>query len=395
MLQRVQIERFKSIVDLEIDLGRVNVFIGANGSGKSNVLEAVGVLGAAASGRVDDESLLRRGVRPGVPGLYKTAFKLAKNVPHIKFGARSEAEAVYEVTLWNPLKDPSPAWRFKTEVLLTTGGRPVATRNPASKKTLNQERGLAALESIELLAEDPAYLLMSELRDYSIHCPNTPTLRGLVQDQQSRMPLGLSGGRLPEAVAELSAAASKDESLEAAVARAHDLLDWAIDYRTAASGTVPLSPSAARSAQVVEFRDRFMMHGRNRLTGYDASEGALYLLYYVTLALHPKAPRCLAVDNFDQALNPRLAQRVAGAICEWTAHGNPKQWLLTAHNPAVLDGLPLGDPGVRLFAVDRNSEGHTQVRRIDVATGLAKRPDESWTLSRMWMNGLLGAVPNV
>jgi hypothetical protein len=50
---------------------------------------------------------------------------------------------------------------------------------------------------------------------------------------------------------------------------------------------------------------------------------------------------------------------------------------------------------VRLFAVDRNSEGHTQVRRIDVAAALAKRPDESWTLSRMWMNGLLGAVPNV
>ncbi len=32
-------------------------------AGKSNLLEALGVLSAAVSGRVDDEALLRRGVR--------------------------------------------------------------------------------------------------------------------------------------------------------------------------------------------------------------------------------------------------------------------------------------------------------------------------------------------
>jgi hypothetical protein len=396
MLRQVRIERFKSIVDLAIDLGRVNVFIGANGSGKSNILEAVGVLGAAASGRVDDESLLRRGVRPGVPGLYKTAFQLRKPVAHIKFGATSDGGASYDVTLWNPLADPSPAWRYKTEALLSADGKAVATRNPASKKTLNQELGLAALEAVELPAEDAAYRLISELRDYAIHCPNTPALRGLVQDVQNRVPVGLSGGRLPEAVQELAVAASKDDALTEALSRAGDLIDWAQEFRTAPSGTVPLSPSASRSANVIEFRDRYMMKSRNRLTGYDASEGALYVLCYAALALHPRSPSCLAVDNFDQALNPRLARAVGEAICEWTARAQPpRQWLLTAHNPAVLDGLPLQDDGVRLFAVDRNSEGHTRVHRIDVQAALASRPDDSWTLSRMWMNGYLGALPNV
>ena len=56
MIRTLKIERFKSIVKLELELGRVNVFIGANGSGKSNLLEAVGILGAAAFGRVDDET---------------------------------------------------------------------------------------------------------------------------------------------------------------------------------------------------------------------------------------------------------------------------------------------------------------------------------------------------
>jgi predicted ATPase len=83
MLRTLKVERFKSLVKLELELGRINVFVGANGSGKSNLLEAVGVLGAAAFGRVDDETLLRRGVRPGVPSLYKTAFSSKDKVPRI------------------------------------------------------------------------------------------------------------------------------------------------------------------------------------------------------------------------------------------------------------------------------------------------------------------------
>ena len=73
-LREIHIKGFKSIVDQTVSLGRVNCFIGANGVGKSNVLEAMGVLGAAASGRVDDEAIIRRGVRAGLPRLFKTSF---------------------------------------------------------------------------------------------------------------------------------------------------------------------------------------------------------------------------------------------------------------------------------------------------------------------------------
>ena len=70
MLSKISIQGFKSIHDIQdLELGLVNVFIGANGSGKTNLLEAVGMLSAAASGRVDSESLSRRGVRLSVPHL--------------------------------------------------------------------------------------------------------------------------------------------------------------------------------------------------------------------------------------------------------------------------------------------------------------------------------------
>jgi predicted ATPase len=197
-------------------------------------------------------------------------------------------------------------------------------------------------------------------------------------------------------VEELLTAARKNDPLDDLVEEVRDLLDWASDFSAAPSLGVPLSPSAARSRLVIQFTDRYMAKKRSKLTGYDASEGALYVLYCAVLALHPKAPKCLAVDNVDQALNPRLAQKLMAALCSWTAAlGAGQQWLVTAHNPAVLDGLSLDDPEVRLFTIDRDSQGHTVVRRIDLSAALAVRPGADWTLSRMWMNGLLGAVPNV
>ena len=396
MIRHLKIERFKSLVKLELELGRVNVFVGANGSGKSNLLEGLGVLGAAAFGRVDDETLLRRGVRPGVSKLYRTAFALGKNVQDIGLEAIDASGASLRVTLWTAQNDLGSPWRFKTENLARAWNDVIESRSPNNREKLNPEQGLAAWATVKLPRGDAALELMKLLRNYSIYCPNTPSLRGLAQDLQAREPVGLAGGRLPEAIEELLHHDKKNVVLPEALEDVRDLLDWASDFSTESSVGVPLSPAAARSRLVIQFVDRFMAKKRNKLTGYDASEGALYILYYAALALHPKSPRCLAVDNLDQALNPRLAQKLMTALCSWTNLQNGgRQWLITAHNPAILDGLPLTDPEVRLFTVDRDSNGYTVVRRIDLETALKARPNKEWTLSRMWMNGLLGGVPNV
>ena len=50
MITSLKINGFKSIYDEVINLKVINVFIGANGCGKSNILEALGVISAAAFG---------------------------------------------------------------------------------------------------------------------------------------------------------------------------------------------------------------------------------------------------------------------------------------------------------------------------------------------------------
>ena len=70
MLKSLEIKNFRSIVDAKLQFGRVNLFIGPNGGGKSNILEAIGILSAALGRSIDPIDLDRKGVRLSLPRLF-------------------------------------------------------------------------------------------------------------------------------------------------------------------------------------------------------------------------------------------------------------------------------------------------------------------------------------
>ena len=397
MIEKIVIRSFKSIENLELELGRLNVFVGANGSGKSNLLEAIGVLGAAADGKVNDQTLLQRGVRPGVPKLYKSAFPSSgkKGAAHIAFSGFS-ANASYSVSLNNPLTDPSPAWLYKHEAWLR-GKDKLASRGPNLRGAPNKEVGLAALKAVELKRDDEALALLRRLQSYVIYSPTTPVLRGISPETQPREPLGLSGGGLPDAIHFILSRQATDARFKQICQESLSLITWAKGYGSAAAADMPLSPAASASSRVIRFTDRYMAEGRNKLSGYDASEGALFVLFLAVLAAHPNAPELIAIDNADHGLNPGLAKRLMKAFSDWILSDakTRRQILITSHNPAVLDGLPLQNDAVRLFTVDRDNVGRTVVKRVVVDQKLLAMANQGWTLSRLWTNKLIGGMPDV
>lgn len=406
MIRTIQINGFKSIHEMSLELGTVNCFIGANGVGKSNILEAIGVLGAAANGAVDDEALLRRGVRPGLPRLYNSAFAKVGEPAHIGLAATGEKQECYRVSLQNPLDNPEAAWSFQTE-MLGDGQDEIVADGARKLKNLSPKAGLAALKIVDIPVGNAAAELMWRLQNYAIYSPNTPALRGMTMDPQSRAPVGLAGGRLAEGFADLRKRLQEDLFDDVV-----ELVDWVSEIDVATNYGALLSPSVPSTSLVLKFTDRFMDKSHNELTAYDASEGALYVLFCALLCLSPHSPELFAVDNLDQALNPRLAAKLVGKLGGWLSRvrqtaprvlemlGEPKgepimrQLLFTAHNPAVLDGLDLENPEIRLFAVERSNKGHTCVHRVKMTPELAKL-NEEYPLSRLWMMGHLGAVPNV
>ena len=229
------------------------------------------------------------------------------------------------------------------------------------------------------------------LAGYGIYQPETRILRGNASDPVPVAPVGLSGGRLAEAIQDILTV--KDGKIKFGDLDEEDILslmDWADGFRITAPKKTTLNANVASTRQTVEFEDRYLKKNA-RFTGYDASEGALYVLFILTLAMHPDAPSVFSVDNFDHALDPRLAQRLMRIFCGEILK-REKTVFLTTHNPLVLDGLDLSDDRIRLFTVNRNNKGYTTLERIRISNKLL---ETGMPLSRLWMDGYIGGVPGL
>lgn len=238
---------------------------------------------------------------------------------------------------------------------------------------------------------------LQSLREYAIYNPNTPMLRGLVADMQTRIPVGLSGGGLADGYYSLLREIKGNDDFEEALDEIMELFSWVQGISSETSVASIISSSVPRQKRTITFKDRFMREKYNKLTASDASEGILYALFLAVLCLSEVGPSVFAVDNIDQALNPRVVKKMMSILCDWfTSILNNKQIIVTAHNPSILDGISIADDRIRLFSVDRDLDGLTVIKRVEITDELLRMSKEKdMPLSRLWVEGYIGGVPSV
>ena len=391
-IRKISVGNFKSLYSASFEPGKINVFIGANGSGKSTILEAIGLLSAAMTDRVDSASLQRKGVRLSIPSLYKSNFKdLKRKKLAVDLSLEWEDDCCsdqfrYDVHLTTPTD--TDYWRYHSEAFFQNDEK-IWGRSNASQQQANSYIGFFLIDDNQELTNGRK--IAQHFSSYGIFQPNTMTLRGTIPDPNQTTPIGLNGGRLAEAIKILIH--EEDDELYFGNLYMDDLLDmidWASDISVDAPKKSNINANIPTTRQIIEFTDRYMKEN-SRFTGYDASEGALYVLFMLALSMHPQGPSIFAVDSFDHALNPRLAKKMIQVFCEQIIQNN-KHVFLTTHNPLVLVGLDLTNDDIRLFAVDRDDNGHAQINRILVSQELI---NEGQSLSRLWINGRLGGVPTL
>lgn len=389
-IEEIKIKNFKSLYDLSFSPGKINVFIGANGSGKSSLLEAIGVLSAAMTDRVNNNSLQRKGVRLSTSSLYKSQFtSIERSLLTVDLAmSREQNHNRYEYSVHLTTPTDNDSWKYHSESVCKNGTI-VFGRSNRSSVQLNNKVGYYSLS--EKLTGEEYTSMGNYISGYGIYQPDTLTLRGNVADPTQITPIGLNGGRLADAMGDLFTVA--DDEIMFGTMDINDvleLIDWASDFHIAKPKKSNLNPGVVSTRQVIEFQDRFLKD-KALFTGYDASEGALYVLFMLALAMHPDAPGMFAIDSFDHALNPRLAKRITEIFCRLIIESG-KTVFMTTHNPLVLDGLNLADDRIRLFAMDRNKYGHAKLNRIQISPELL---ETGQSLSRLWINGRLGGVPDL
>ena len=125
MINKLSIRNYKTINKLELELGRVTVLIGENGAGKSNILEAISLAGAASSNKLDNEYLRLRGIRTSEPDLMRSAFSQKNETEDcsIYINVESDKDGKADFKLTNDNK-PFSSWECEIEIQNSEGSTP-------------------------------------------------------------------------------------------------------------------------------------------------------------------------------------------------------------------------------------------------------------------------------
>jgi predicted ATPase len=398
MIKEITIRNFKSIHELKLELGQFNVLIGENGCGKTNILEAVALGGAAAADKLDNEFLNSRGIRVTRPELMRAAFSTQTKDKEIYLKFVGDDDYSKELFLMNDNR-PYSVWKdvrgekLKEQFpgLFKKLLKEMIKKNGAVNGIDNSERSIEELAAqlpgnkreeietkvISIMADNYTFLNNAELAKFIIYSPENTTLRVFEKEGQI-LPLGIKGEGLFKLIKNLFLAEDKAPIEE--IKENLKLIDWFEDFQ--------LPEASAPNEFVLKLKDRFLDAQLNQFDQKSSNEGFLFLLFYLSLFISADTPNFFAIDNLEAAFNPKLCVEVSKTLIR-LAKAKKKQVITTTQNPSILDGINLHNPDERLFIIKRNTLGHTIAKRI------TSKPDTqaSVKLSEAWTRGYIGGLP--
>lgn len=398
MIREIRIINYKSITDLTVKPTRLTVLIGANGSGKSNILEAIALASAASQDKLDNEFLISRGIRVTETRFMRSAFRELPQPPQslqisfregseptiervripretINVSVRGDEEVAFDCELSADETGSYPKWKQFPPIRMKEFKNGIETLNfdLDSDVTPDMLRSVVAR-----IAEWSHSRPVGSLPTFLVYSPEYSSLRTF-QSEGQILPLGIRGEGL---FAHLKALNSEgNRSRLGKIKETLTLIDW--------FETFEIPDDLSSGERAIQIRDRYLPE-RALFDQRSANEGFLFLLFYLTLFISPDTPSFFSIDNIDSSLNPKLCIALVQRITE-LAKEYDKQVILTTHNPAVLDALDLHDEEQSLIVVDRNKNGHTRIRNIDPAK---MNSDQTRVgLSEAFMRGYIGGLP--
>lgn len=400
MINKIEIKNFKSIVDLKMDLGRINVIIGANGCGKTNILESFAFASAASQKKLDNEYLLARGIRIPGPQFVIPAFEDLEETEYDKI-AISIFEGVSIRDIEVKFNKDSKKWE---DASIVDVDRSIIELLNNLLDIYAKQKGLGKIEYRDKDSEHVKGFLIEVLQKaisdkfpdfnpdmipklfdalynnkslptFLIFSPDEIVLRE--QNTESPIkPLGIHGEGLFSFLKEQM---NNEKSLFEKLNEGLNLLDWF-------DGLDVPKDLLSNEAKLL-IGDRYLKESLHFFDQRSTNEGFLYLLFYLTLFNSKETPSFFAVDNIEASFNPKLCMRLIRLLIE-LAKENDKQVILTTHSPFVLDALDLKDDEQRLFVARRDIDGHTRATRIKHKAERTKK------LSEVWINGYIGGLPD-
>jgi len=349
---------YRSLQRIHYPMSRLDVFVGANGVGKSNLYRGLELLRAAAANTLGEE-LAREGL-----DLAMWAGPRRKGPQRVKLAAsfaeadRLEASYRYEVEIGLPPQGPSPppfplAPEIKSEALTYIGsGRRVRMMEREGLHVMaRNEDGRPETIDIDLLDSET---VIGRLED-PVRYPTLDLVRrtllewrfyhGLRTDADSPL-------RKQCVAAPAPTLASDGSNLAAVfVTLAHvrqDVIDLDRMIDRAFPGATLNIPAAGRKA---EFSMSFPEFERREFEAPELSDGTLRFLGLAGALMAYRLPPFIALNEPESSLHPDLMQPLADMIVQ--AAGRTQIWLVT-HSERLAKAIEDTGAGAVRTVVKRN-----------------------------------------
>ncbi len=397
MIKKIEIENFKSIDKLELELGRFNVFIGENGCGKTNILEAIAF--SSCSDDMENSKLSLKGIRVADSIYFRAGFNKLKSSSDIVIKI---LESINDRIIFTFSNDNQPYSKWNKTLFINYkvfSGFAIDTIDNFSKRVNDLKNSFSISEDTDKEELVQLELEINELKnkynfeeqkqlneikqilnieEYIIYSPENYFLRNFNIDTPFTQPMGTKGEGLLKLIKVIKH--EKPEEYKEIIEHLH-LIDWFSDVEITEDGL---------SGTEFKLKDTYLEDGIGGFDIRNANEGFFLLLFYITLFVSDYTPKFFAIDNIDTALNPKLCTKLIEILVD-LAKKHDKQILITTQNPAILDGINLNDDEQRLMVVSRNNDGYTRARRIEKKEPLPG--EKSMKLSEQFLRGYIGGLP--
>ena len=380
MIDRIVIENFKSLRKVDLSLGRLNLFIGANASGKSNFLDALRVLQGIGNGFTISEILDGKpksatsevwdGIRGGRaracfggPGGSDAAASAECSSEDISIEARGTLEAVAART-WEFRIAFSPATGQVTQEWLKVGmetvynSLPVTPARPHRSETYvgrqaplvpfdGRRPALSDTESGHLTKRDSAGVPVAALfADSQRVDPSTALLRDYSRSTQVRR-MGEHGENFGALVGTLC---GNEHTKDA-------YLSWLQELRPEEVSDVGVLRGALDEPL-------FMLREGNRdVPAPVLSDGTLRFAALAAAFFQPDMPQIMTVEEMENGVHPsrlRLIMELFRSQAERTG----TQVFATTHSPLVLAWLQEEEYETTFFCRRNEQTGESEIRPL-------------------------------
>lgn len=381
MIKEISIKNYKSVVDQTIALCPFNVMIGANGCGKSNILEAIAVAGLSASNKLDEDLFALRGIRVTAPQWMESDFSDNKGaLIELKVNTDKKQASKFKI-YYNTEVKPS-RWIDIVEEETLQYLQSLENEKPQTADELLRIIKSARTKdtNVSFSINGPklhiSHKQVNGLKSFVIYSPEESALRSF--EPSSTGQLGRNGQGLFPFLKQLSKREGGDSVL-AEIKQNLEVIDWFDD--------LDFPQDSLSQDYSVRLHDRYLDESLEYFDQRSANEAFLYLLFYFTLLISDDTPSFFAIDNIESSLNPKLCSILVAKLIE-LAKIHKKQVIITTHSPYVLDALDLNNESQSLLVVRRNIDGHTVVNKVTY------NKDVTMPLSEAWMKGYIGGLPN-